>query len=229
MVEIRCIIIVMHEMLLGRAIVSLLEQEIGDRLAGCIEQYPGGQISFQQRLVASEIKDPSRTLLVLHSELWNDPGQATEIDKLEFTGVRCVQISNRSHSSRPEFVIRNKNVSAFVDTIDPPESLVKAVVFASRGQAYISKTRLKNMPDNATAQLSIQEQRALAYVCYSAKEAAEALGVGEKTIHTYFKRVRTKLSIPTTAHLIGWCLSNGVATLPLRVSEFEEDVADVIN
>ena len=223
--EIRSIIIIMKEIMLGKAIASLLEKEFEDRLLNVAGQYKVGQVSFRQSIVASELEDPGRTLLVLHSELWNDPGQATEIDKLEFSGVRCVQISNRAHSSRPEFIIRHKNVSAFVDTSDPSECLIKAVVMASQGKAYMSKTRVKWMPENATDQLSLQEQRALSYICYSAKEAAEALGVGEKTIHTYFKRVRSKLNIRTTAHLIGWCLSNGIATLPLRLDEFDEDIA----
>ena len=227
--EIRSIVIVMQEAMVAKALASLIEQEFGVRMAKNGVNYEGGQISCRRQLIASEIEKPRSTLLVLHSELWNDPAKVNEIDKLAFSGVRCVQISNRAHSTQPDMIIRNKHISGFVDTSDSSESLIEAIVFAGQREPYLSKTRKKFIPENSTYLLSPQERRALSYVCYSVKAAANALGCGEKTVHTYFKRVRKKLNIATTPHLIGWCLSNGVATLPLRAEEFEEDLENADN
>ncbi|QQC89022.1 response regulator transcription factor [Streptomyces alfalfae] len=68
-------------------------------------------------------------------------------------------------------------------------------------------------PQNAPA-LSHRERQVLAHIAagLSHKQIARRLGISVHTVGTYLRRIRTKRTAPTVAHLIRLGVAEGVAT-----------------
>ncbi|MEV5990235.1 helix-turn-helix transcriptional regulator [Streptomyces sp. NPDC052115] len=68
-------------------------------------------------------------------------------------------------------------------------------------------------PQNAPA-LSHRERQVLAHIAagLSHKQVARRLGISVHTVSTYLRRIRTKRTAPTVAHLIRLSLTEDVTT-----------------
>ncbi|MBM7167322.1 helix-turn-helix transcriptional regulator [Streptomyces sp. G44] len=68
-------------------------------------------------------------------------------------------------------------------------------------------------PQSAPA-LSHRERQVLAHIAagLSHKQVARRLGISVHTVSTYLRRIRSKRTAPTVAHLIRLSMAEGVAT-----------------
>jgi len=102
-----------------------------------------------------------------------------------------------------------------------PDTLIKAIRKVANGENYIDAELAQNMivqQHDRTSPLGTLSQRELQILCLFAEgraidAIAEELSLSSKTISNYLTLIKDKLHIGTSAELVRFALSKGLATL----------------
>ena len=132
-----------------------------------------------------------------------------------------------SMHGEPHFVqiMLDAGAGAYVLKSEAVDDLVKAIRAVRNGHQYISESLRQGVlfpaPRTARRVLSEREEQVLRLLAQgkSARECAVTMGIGIKTVETYQRRLREKLSLDSTAALVKYAISVGLATLDYQRGE----------
>lgn len=126
-----------------------------------------------------------------------------------------------SMHGEPHFVqiMFDAGAGAYVLKSEAVGDLVKAIRAVRHGHQYISESLRQGVlfpaPRTTRSVLSRREEQVLRLLAQgkSARDCATAMGIGVKTVETYQRRLREKLNLDSTAALVKYAISVGLATL----------------
>ena len=132
-----------------------------------------------------------------------------------------------SMHGEPHFVqiMLDAGAGAYVLKSEAVSDLVKAIHAVRHGHQYISESLRQGVlfpaPRTARSVLSGREEQVLRLLAQgkSSRECAATMGIGIKTVETYQRRLREKLNLDSTAALVKYAISVGLATLDYQPDE----------